>query len=260
MRKLLFVILALMFGKAQAQNPCHLKDYWQKIYVLDTSMYRQRVHYYIDVKALPESHKCAPDINSHLTELQYIRSNFTGFKSKKEILKSIPDSVTRQRKLVDLLQKDTLCMQTVTRWGDAWQGKYPKDTVSLNTLMDIAAHFFYLDRQLTDGSLAGHVCTGLNALNSLQTERKPLVEPFVFRTIYDNFIGKSTGKYNLHDEYVKAVKEIYKIDLGKVNEHRLVLAQGAMLMYMFENEVLKSVLIEAYEKQKEHLPFVLEKE
>ncbi len=261
MKKLLIIILLLMLGKSQAQNNCHIKDYWEKIFVLDTNVYKQKVNYFIDVKRLPENHKCASKINSHFLELDYIRSNFTDFKTKKKILIKITDSVKRQQKLISLLQKDSLFMHTITSLGDAWQQKYKKDTVTINTLMDIAAHYFYLNKQTPEGYLGGHVCVGINALNALQTKRKPLIEPFVFKTIFDNYTGEtSQDKYNMHDEFISAVKEIYNIDLGKINDKRLHLAQGAMLMYMYHNKVLKSLITDTYEKQKDSLPFVLKKE
>ena len=258
MKKTLFIIALLMLVKTQAQTDCHIKDYWKKIFVLDTNVYKQKVYYFIDVKRLSENHKCASKINPRFLELDYIRSNFTDFKNKKEILIKITDSVKRQQKLIDLLQKDSLFMHTITSLGDAWQQKYKKDTVTINTLMDIAAHYFYLNKQTSEGYLGGHVCVGINALNALQTNRKPLIELFVFKTIFDNYTGEtSQDKYNMHDEFINAVKEIYKIDLGKIDEKRLHLAQGAMLMYMFHNEALKSLITDAYEKQKDSLPFVL---
>jgi len=260
MKRIIIIILLFFLVNSQAQTNCHIKDYWKKIFVLDTSVYKQKVYYFIDVKRLSEKHKCASKINPHFLELDYIRSNFTNFKNKKKILVKITDSVKRQQKLISLLQNDTLFMQAITNLGDAWQQKYKKDTVTINTLMDIAAHYFYLNKQTPEGYLGGHVCVGINALNALQTKRKPLIEPFVFKTIFDNYTGKtSQDKYNMHDEFISAVKEIYNIDLGKTDDKRLHLAQGAMLMYMYHNKALKSLIIDAYEQQKDSLPFVLKK-
>jgi len=261
MKKYLIIILLSLLGNIQAQSNCHIKNYWQKMFVLDTGIYKQKVNYYITVKQLPDKNKCARKINTHKLELEYVRTNFIKIKNKKEIFKKIPDSVMRQQKLINLLKKDSLFMQTITNLGDAWEHNYQKDTISINTLMDIAAHYFYLNKQTAEGYLGGHVCVGINALNGLQTKRKPLIEPFVFKTIFDNYTGKTTqDKYNMHDEFINGVKEIYKIDFGKTDERRLHLAQGAMLMYMFHNPALKSLIIDAYEQQKDSLTFVLKNE
>ena len=48
-----------MLVKTQAQDDCHIKNYWKKIFVMDTSVYKQKVYYFIDIKRLPKNHKCA---------------------------------------------------------------------------------------------------------------------------------------------------------------------------------------------------------
>lgn len=260
MKNTLIIITLLMLVNLQAQTHCHIKDYWEQMFVLDANTYKQKVHYFIDVIPLPEKHKCARQINKHMADLKYIRSNFTNYKNNKKDVESITDSVVRQQKLTNLLKNDTMFIQAIIKLGNAWQHNPTKDTVSMNTLMDIAAHYFYLNKQTAEGYLGGHVCVGINALNALKTDRKPLIEIFIFKTIFDNYTGKSgQDKYNMHDEFVKGIKNIYKIDLGKVSDKRLHLAQGAMLMYMYQNQNLKSLLIDAYEKQKDSLAFVLEK-
>ena len=52
-------------------------------------------------------------------------------------------------------------------------------------------------------------------------------------------------------------KELYKINLGIENDDRLLRAQGAMYMFMRNNEILKELLLFEYENKKEYLPFVL---
>jgi len=261
MKKVLIIILLSIIGNTQAQSNCHIKNYWQKMFILDTGIYKQKLNYYITVKQLPDKNKCARRINAHKLELEYIRTNFIKIKDKKEIFNKIPDSVMRQQKLINLLKKDSLFMQTITNLGDAWEHNYQKDTISIHTLMDIAAHFFYLDRQQANGAVGGHICSGFNALNGWQTKRKPLIETFVYKTVIENFTGKTNHeKYNMRDEYYKALKEIAQIDWGEVNDKRLHLLQGAMVMYMFHNKALKSLIKDAYEQQKDSLTFVLKKE
>ena len=262
MKNTLVIIALLMLVSIQAQTHCHIKDYWEQMFVLDTNVYKQKVHYFIDVKPLPEKHTCARQINKHMTDLKYIRSNYTNYKNKKKDVESITDSVMRQQKLTNLLKNDTMFIQAIIKLGNAWQQNSPKDTVSMNTLMDIAAHYFYLIKITADGRLLGRVCTGANGLNDLKTDRKPIIELFVFYTVFNNYSGK-TGqkKYNLRNEYLKGIKDIINLDFGETNnEKKLNLIQGALYYYMYKNQNLKSLLIDAYEKQKDSLPFVLKKE
>ena len=61
----------------------------------------------------------------------------------------------------------------------------------------------------------------------------------------------------MYNEFVKGIKELYKINLGIENDDRLLRAQGAMYMFMRNNEILKELLLFEYENKKEYLPFVL---
>jgi hypothetical protein len=61
----------------------------------------------------------------------------------------------------------------------------------------------------------------------------------------------------MYDEFVNAIKELYKINLGVDKEERLLRARGAVFMYMFHNQKLRDMLLYEYENKKEHLPFVL---
>jgi len=61
----------------------------------------------------------------------------------------------------------------------------------------------------------------------------------------------------MYDEFVKAMKELYKLNLGNEKEEKVLRAQGAMFILMRNNENLRKMLKSEYIKQKEFLPFVL---
>ena len=85
-----------------------------------------------------------------------------------------------KQKLISLLQKDSLFLQTIIHLGNTWQQKYTKDTVSVNTLMDIAAHFFYLTKITANGRLLVHVCAKTNGLNDLKNRQETYNRIFCF--------------------------------------------------------------------------------
>ena len=64
-------------------------------------------------------------------------------------------------------------------------------------------------------------------------------------------------EFNMYNEFVKGIKELYKVNLGTNNEEKLLRAQGAIFLLMRNNEVLKRMLKAEYDNQKEYLPFVL---
>ena len=71
----------------------------------------------------------------------------------------------------------------------------------------------------------------------------------------NNYQGE---QFNMYNELVKGIKELYKINLGTENDDRLLRAQGAMYMFMRNNDNLKELLLVEYEKKKKYLPFVIE--
>jgi hypothetical protein len=64
-------------------------------------------------------------------------------------------------------------------------------------------------------------------------------------------------EFNMYDEFVKAIKELYKVNLGDDRDEILLRAQGGMFLLMRNNKNLRKMLISEYEMKKEFLPFVL---
>ena len=55
----------------------------------------------------------------------------------------------------------------------------------------------------------------------------------------------------MYNEFVKGIKELYKINLGVDDDERLLRAQGAMYIIMRNNDALKELLLFEYEQKKE---------
>jgi hypothetical protein len=134
------------------------------------------------------------------------------------------------------------------------KSNYVPDTISMDGLLNIAVKYFSIIKINKDGYYVGKVCTGINGLKQTDKERNPQIEAFCFTTILNNYQGE---QFNMYNEFVTGIKELYKINLGIENDDRLLRAQGAMYMFMRNNEKLKELLLFEYENKKEYLPFVL---
>ncbi|HLW39886.1 MAG TPA: hypothetical protein VKX31_05815 [Brumimicrobium sp.] len=130
----------------------------------------------------------------------------------------------------------------------------PKDTVTMNELLNIAVKYFSISRVTKEGDYVGRVCVGLNDIKSTEDVRKPYLEAFAFSSIMKHY---QSDEYSLRIEFTNAMKELYAVNLGIDLEERFLRAQGAMFFLMRNNNVLKEVLISEYEKQKKYFPFVL---
>ena len=129
-----------------------------------------------------------------------------------------------------------------------------QDTVTLDEMLNIAVKYFNIKGITEAGAYEGKVCGGINGIKQTEEIRHPHLEAFCFNTILNNYNG---DKFNMYDEFVNGIKEVYKMNLGLENEERIFRAQGAMYMFMRNNEKLKELLIYEYERKKKYLPFIL---
>lgn len=129
-----------------------------------------------------------------------------------------------------------------------------KDTITVDNLLNIAVKYFSINKINDDGYYVGKVCDGQNLLNKTETERNPSVEEFCVSSIVKHY---QSEEFSMYDEFVKAIKELYKVNLGIDKNERLLRAQGAMFLLMRNNENLKNMLLKEYERNKDNLPFVL---
>ncbi len=131
---------------------------------------------------------------------------------------------------------------------------YIPDIISINTLQNIAVKYFYIYNINKSGDYIGKLCGGFNGVAQTEPKRKPFVKAFCFNAIANHYQGKT---YNMYNEFVKGIKELYTINLGVDKEERLLRAQGAMYMFMKNNNKLKELLLFEFENKKEYLPFIL---
>ena len=138
--------------------------------------------------------------------------------------------------IYDYLEKEKLDYPTnLTPVGE----QISNDTISLDKLLNIAVKYFFIRDINPNGYYIIKLCGGINGIKQTEIERNLKLETFCFTVISSNF---EDGQYNLYDEFVKGVKEVYKLNLGIEKEERLLRAQGALYMYMRNNETLKKLL------------------
>jgi len=131
--------------------------------------------------------------------------------------------------------------------------EFKLDTFTLDEVLNIAVKYFSINNINEKGHYLGRVCGGLNSLSETESDRNVYLESFCFNSILKNYYGE----LSLYDEFVKSIKELYKINLGIDEKDRLLRAQGAMYMLMRKNQILKEVLIKEFKNYKNILPFVV---
>jgi len=262
MKKPFLTLITATFVALQgfAQNDCDIANHFEDFISVRKTAYINKADYnqecYLEKQVVETNKKsCFSDlINQNISFADYLYMSFTS-SAYNDIVLQLPDSLALRKAYFKQLRNDSLFTAIMTEWmAKTIDHKTPKDTVSLDQLINIAVKYFSIRKIDDEGYYVGKICVGANDIRKTETERKPFVEAFCFSSILKHLQG---SEFNMYSEFVKVIKELYKVNLGVSKEEKLLRAQGAAFLLMRNNESLKSMLKMEYNQQKEYLPFVL---
>ena len=256
MKKLILttIILTLITIQGYGQTQCDIINHYIDFISIQKSTYNEKDYL---VKRVVEAHRksCfSMLVNNNPMFLDYLLTNFS-LNTNYESLLALNDSIAIRNKYFIDLKKDSLFNSVMADLvSKTIDKKIPKDTVSMDKLLNVAVKYFSIMRLTDEGHYVGKVCAGLNDIKKTESERKPFIEAFSFSSILKHF---QSEEFSMYDEFVKAIKVLYKVNLGIDKNEKLLRAQGAMFLLMRNNENLKKMLKSEYEEQKNNLPFIL---
>lgn len=258
MKKILIpVTMTLLSILSFAQDNCVIQNEYDKIFKIQRKKYGESEHLFKTVQQIDSTSCFGNLVNNNTTYIDYLKTHFSD-NSNYKTLNAISDSVQLQKEFILSLKNDSVFNQAMNVLTEKITSpeNYIPDTVSMNELLNIAVKFFHILKINDKDQYTVKMCTGYNEIRNTERNRNPQIEAFCFSTLINNYQNE---EYNLYEEMVKGVKEIYLINMGIDKADRLLRAQGAMYMYMRNSEVLKELIQVEYEKNKAYLPFVLEK-
>lgn len=251
---LTFLILTTFALKSFGQSTCDITNHYADFIQVKKSSFNGK-DYLTKTIVKTEKKSCFSDlINNNTIFIDYLLTNFSSNANFQNLLKE-SDSLTLSKNYFADLKEDSLFNAVMVEFvSKTIDKKTPKDTISMDGMLNIAVKYFSVLKISDEGYYMGRVCVGQNDIKKTESERKPFVEAFSFSAISKHYEGE---EFNMYDEFVKAIKELYKVNLGTDKEERLLRAQGAMYLLMRNNENLKKMLKSEYEINKDYLPFVL---
>jgi hypothetical protein len=236
------------------QTQCDISDHYEDFITILRVTHNEKDYL---VKQVSESNKksCVSDlINNNTMFVDYLLTNFSSNSNTTDLLK-ITDSISLHKKYISDLKKDSLFNAVMTELvSKTVENSTTKDTVTFDNLLNIAVKYFSVMKLNYEGNYVGKVCAGLNDIKKTEKERKPFIEAFCFSSILKHY---RSGEFSMYDEFVKSIRELYKVNLGNDKDEKLLRAQGAMYLLMRNNENLKKMLLSEYQTNKTYLPFVL---
>ncbi|MBS1776003.1 MAG: hypothetical protein JSS64_06950 [Bacteroidetes bacterium] len=247
-------ILTIITIQGYAQKHCDIKANYEDFIFVGKSAYNEKDYL---IKKVIETNKksCFSNlVNNNPIFIDYLLTNFSSNANYQNLLE-LTDSIAIRNKYFDDLRKDSLfnsvMADLVNRTIDE---NILKDTISMDELLNVAVKYFSIIRLTDEGHFVGKVCVGLNEIKKTESVRNPFIEAFSFSSILKHYQSED---YSMYDEFVKAIEELYKVNLGIDKNEKLLRAQGAMFLIMRNNENLKKMLKSEYGKQKDYLPFIL---
>lgn len=255
MKRALFIIFLFFSYASSAQEPCSIMNSFGEIFKIDKVHYDNQSFLIKNIQKV-DSTKCfSVLINENQNYFDYLNTHFSP-RSILEELNSISDTVKLQSVYVDAIENDTVFKRVIQKVDDKVfsADTFQPDTLSMDEVLNIAVKFFSITKINPKGHYAIRFCTGINDLKETEEERVPHLEAFCFSTIFENYEGQ---EFNMYSEFVKGVKEVYQLNLGVDKEQRLLRAQGALFMYMRQNQALQNLLVKSYQEKKYMLPFVI---
>lgn len=248
------IILILITIQGYGQKQCDIRNHYEDFISIQKSTYDEKE--YLIIKIVEAQRKsCFSDlVNNNPLFFDYLLTNFSSNANYQNLLE-LTDSIAIRKTYFNDLRNDTLFNSVMTDLvNKTIDKKIPKDTISMDKLLNVAVKYFSIMRLTDEGYYVGKVCVGLNDIKKTESERKPFIEAFSFSSILKHY---QSEQFSMYDEFVKTIKELYKVNLGIDKNEKLLRAQGAMFLLMRNNENLKKMLKSEYEKQRDFLPFIL---
>ncbi len=252
---LLWICLLITGLQAQNTSKCAITDHYDLIFNAHRFVHGKKVIVSTGVDSVPENHCLAPLVNANQLYLDYFLKNCSHL-DYKALQKVVDDSTKLQKAFVNQLNKDAEFNQLLNTFAARFLNPVlpPTDTFSMDKVLDVAVKFFNINKITPEGYYSGKVCVGINGIKSTQKERSLQLEAFCFAAVFE---GYQSPEFNLQAEFVKAIKELYKVQLGVDEKERLLRAQGGMFFLMRNNAQLKAALLHEYELRKGYLSFVI---
>jgi len=248
------IIFLTLINNSFSQTNCDLKENYGTFIKTGKVKFGEREFLTKQVVQTDSKYCFSGLVNNNLSYIDYLLTNFSSSANYQDLIK-ISDSLTLQKEYILSLKQDSLFNSVMTELcAKTIEKRIPKDSISMDKLLNIAVKYFTILELNEKDYYVGKVCAGLNGIQKTEKVRQPQIEAFCFSSILKNY---QSEEFNMYEEFVKAIKELYKVNLGVDRNEKLLRAQGGMFLLMRNNENLKKMLKSEYEKNKENLPFIL---
>jgi hypothetical protein len=255
--KLLTILIVSCLAPVFSHAQCDLTKEYDSIFEIKRMTSGEKQYLIPGVKKIIDTTKCYSTFltNNH-QYLNYLRLHFSE-KIDYDTLNKIEDSASLQSEYIAALRRDTAFNRILQKLSATLEHEqdYAPDTVSINSILDIAVKFFSISKITDKGYYAAKVCVGINGIKETIADRQPYAEAFCFQAIINDMM---TGESSTYQDFIQNIKSLYDFNLGTDKEDQLLRAQGALFVLMSQSASLQTLLLNEYEEKKDFLPFIIQ--
>ncbi|MBP7461672.1 MAG: hypothetical protein KBA26_10325 [Candidatus Delongbacteria bacterium] len=252
----LVVLMILVFQNyGKSDTKCDIVRQYKA--VIQVSLGKHEEYTYIEklIREVDEKQCFAGLINRNRQYADYLLTNFVK-DSLYNDLDKIEDSVELNKQFFSVIQQDSSFNAVMSEWIDKTINSIPKDTVTLDQMLNIAIKFFSIELNEKD-YYSMIICAGFNQIRKTEPKRSPHLEAFCFSAIFQDLEEEN---YGILDEFKGMIEQLYKVHLGIDKPEKLLRAQGGIFFMMRNSQILRNLLISEYNEKKNDLPFILSPE
>ena len=246
MKKTLVILLFSFASYCQAQ--LSINDRLDEQLILTTNERN-------DLKISSNFKNIEPRINI-LDDKHFIGYLYSNFRKNKNVLQPYVDANRVNEEIENYrneTKNDTYFVNTLQQISDlSLKSIEEKPVYKFSQILDISTKFIKITGINEKENYSIRVCSGHTSISDTQNERFADIEAFCFVAILKAFAIKDGP---LQKEVYKEFEKIVSVSMGIDRNDRLLRAQGALYILMYQNETLQNILKEAYEKDKKILPF-----
>lgn len=156
------------------------------------------------------------------------------------------------------LKKDTLFVSTLQKISiNSNKHMEEKPVYSFDDVLDIATKFIKITKLDKDENYVLKICSGVSDIEETFVKRYAGIEAFCFVTIFNSYVsGDEILKNEIYNEFYKIVP----LSMGIDKQERVLRAQGALTVLIFQNPKFIQIIKDGYEANKELLPFAIKYE
>lgn len=236
-----------------------------KYFSASIETYEGRALFQTHVNDLPHEHYLAELLNEEKLYVDYLLQNYLAMDWKQFKEFTIDDTLAFRNTFYQTLETDSVfnmyfleqAHYFLRSRNDSIRDHKVSERLelSLDSLASIASRFFHATSLAPDGKVNWNICVGKNGHHgSSKNTMVPLLEAFCFQEIYHALNSDEPG---LMDVMRANAEVLHANKQDREGEKKLLYYRNGMYALMAGSNELKHVLLDAYEKKKGMLNFVL---